>query len=170
MSELNNEQIAPPNELTLLSTDRELAAAAITRHLDSAAEDGLSDEQVQLLELQLLLAGVVFSNQQEGFDSVRVSEVLKKRYEYEKVIGKRGFETDPDLVRARFADEERWRIAGIDPTKYIGHPVTAEAVAATWREAAKAKQDEQIAVIKRQRAEAASARTLDLFIDNGLAG
>ena len=146
MAEQNPETRNTTPELTLLSSDMDLAVAAIDRHIGAAAEERLSDEEVELLKLQRILAGTILSNQEEGFDPTKMHEAQNARSEYIQRTGNGNDDTtNSEIVRMKFADEARWKIAEVDPTQNKDGPVKPSHVEDFWRQAAKAEQTRLVA-------------------------
>jgi hypothetical protein len=167
---LAHEAIASPAELTVLSPDRDLAVANLTRRLEEAKASGqVKPAHLELFELQRDLARTIPRGEsgysREENDRVEAWSVdFKQRYpSYGRDVEVR-WDLHPGTLVMRGATSERWKIVGVDPKETgLGRELNHQEL--LWKQAAQAEQErvsaEANAQAKREAAEAGLQEILD---------
>ncbi|HEY5442703.1 MAG TPA: hypothetical protein VIJ68_04140 [Candidatus Saccharimonadales bacterium] len=158
-----HEAIALPAELTVLSADRDLAVANLSRRLEEAQASGqVKPQHLELFELQRDLAETIPRGEpgysKEECDRIETwEEDFKHRYPPATRDVEVRWELHPGTLVRRAAADERWRIVGINP-KEMSPSQAHSHQELLWKQAARAEQDrisaEQAAQAAREAAEA----------------
>lgn len=157
------ETVGEATALTVLSPDRDLAVANLTRRVNHAEAIGKVDgEKIELLKLQLLLARTIDSG--EGYDKEASDKAKAAAEDYRRRHPDAAGRISVEVVRHGYANDERWRLSGFDPDRFKPDSIyRRQEVELYWERAARAEQERFEASKRAQFNSALANKALESF-------